>query len=113
MCAVGKPPRRSKAATLATLKNDLGKERIGHIDRAKLIDYGKMRADSPGPLKFSAWRAKLLLIYWCSRLPRLKDVWVPQYVVQDDCKAGHIFASHRKSSAFCKFLLRSELVGNS
>ena len=32
MCAVGKPPRRSKAATLATLKNDLGKERIGHID---------------------------------------------------------------------------------
>lgn len=44
MCAVGKPPRRSKSATLATLKNDLGKERIGHIDRAKLIEYGRKRA---------------------------------------------------------------------
>jgi len=43
-CAVGKPPRRSKAATLATLKNDLGKERIGHIDRAMLIEYGRKRA---------------------------------------------------------------------
>ncbi len=44
MCAVGKPPRRSKAATLATLKNDLGKERIGHIDRAMLIEYGRKHA---------------------------------------------------------------------
>ncbi len=43
MCAVGKPPRRSKAATLATLQNDLGKERIGHIDRAMLIEYGRKR----------------------------------------------------------------------
>ncbi len=39
MCAIGKPPRRSKAATLSTLKNDLGKERIGHINRAMLIEY--------------------------------------------------------------------------
>ena len=38
MCAVEKPPRRSKAATLTTLKNDLGNERIGHIDRAMLIE---------------------------------------------------------------------------
>ncbi len=44
MCAVGKPPRRSKAATLATLKIDLGKEHIGHIDRAMLIEYGRKRA---------------------------------------------------------------------
>lgn len=29
MCDVGKPPRRSKAATLAALKRDLGKERSG------------------------------------------------------------------------------------
>jgi len=41
MCEVGKPPRRSKAATLTTLKRDLGKEKIGHLDRQKLIDYGK------------------------------------------------------------------------
>ena len=33
MCEVGKPPRRSKAATLKTLKRDLGKEKIGHLDR--------------------------------------------------------------------------------
>lgn len=41
MCAVGKPPRRCKAATLATLKRDLGKEKIGHLDRYKLIEYGR------------------------------------------------------------------------
>lgn len=44
MCAVGKPPRSSKAATLATLKNDLCNERIGHIYRAMLIEYGRKRA---------------------------------------------------------------------
>lgn len=51
MCAVGKPPRRSKAATLATLKHDLGKERIGHLDRHKLIEYGRKCADQgAGPV---------------------------------------------------------------
>ncbi|WP_353888821.1 hypothetical protein [uncultured Paracoccus sp.] len=30
MCAAGKLPRRSKEATLATLKRDPGKEKIGH-----------------------------------------------------------------------------------
>jgi len=44
MCAVGKPPRRSKAATLATLKHDLGKEKIGHLDRHKIIECGRKRA---------------------------------------------------------------------
>lgn len=51
MCAVGKPPRRSKSATLATVKRDLGKERIGHLDRQKLIAYGRKRADQgAGPV---------------------------------------------------------------
>ena len=51
MCEVGKPARRSKAATLTTLKRDLGEEKIGHLDRQKLIDYGKMRADQgAGPV---------------------------------------------------------------
>jgi integrase len=52
MCEVGKPPRREpKAATLTTLKRDLGKEKIGHLDRQKLIDYGKMRAEQgAGPV---------------------------------------------------------------
>ena len=54
MCEVGKPPRRSKAATLKTLKRDLGKEKIGHLDRQKLIDYGKMRANQgAGPVALS------------------------------------------------------------
>ncbi len=44
MCVVRKPPRRSKAATLAALKNDPGKERIGHNDHATLIEYGRKRA---------------------------------------------------------------------
>ncbi len=44
MCAVGRPPRRSKAATLAALKSDLGKLRIGHIDRQRIIDFGRTRA---------------------------------------------------------------------
>lgn len=51
MCEVGKPPRRSKAATLRMLKRDLGKYKIGHLDRQKLIDYGKARADQgAGPV---------------------------------------------------------------
>jgi len=42
---------RAKAATLTTLKRDLSKERIGHLDRQKLIDYGKMRAEQgAGPV---------------------------------------------------------------
>ena len=51
MCEVGKPPRRSKAATLTALQRDLGKERIGHLDRQKLIDHGKMRTEQgAGPV---------------------------------------------------------------
>ncbi|WP_217358723.1 hypothetical protein [Thalassococcus sp. S3] len=51
MCEVRKPPRRSKAATLTPLRRDLGKDRIGHLDRQKLIDYGKMRAkQAAGPV---------------------------------------------------------------
>lgn len=44
-------PTRAKAATLATLKRDLGKEKIGHLDRHKLIEYGRKRADQgAGPV---------------------------------------------------------------
>lgn len=42
---------RAKAATLATLKRDLGIEKIGHLDRHKLIKYGRKRADQgAGPV---------------------------------------------------------------
>ncbi|WP_438362783.1 hypothetical protein [Nioella halotolerans] len=40
MCELGKPPRCKNAATLTTLKRVLGKKKIGHLDRQKLIDYG-------------------------------------------------------------------------
>ena len=51
MCAVGKPPRRNKAATLAALMRDLGKEKVGHLERHKLIEYGRTRADQgAGPV---------------------------------------------------------------
>jgi hypothetical protein len=38
---------RAEAATLMTLERDLGKETVGHLDRQKLIDHGKMRAAAP------------------------------------------------------------------
>ncbi|MEL6296838.1 MAG: site-specific integrase, partial [Pseudomonadota bacterium] len=45
---------RAKAATLTTLKRELGKEKIGHRDRQKLIAHGKMRADQgAGPVTLS------------------------------------------------------------
>ena len=45
MCDVGKRPRQSKAAMRTTLKRDLGKEKVGYLDRQKLIDDRKMRAE--------------------------------------------------------------------
>lgn len=54
MCAVGKPPLRSKAATLSALKSQLGQSRIGHLDRQSLIDFGRRRARmGAGPVTLS------------------------------------------------------------
>jgi hypothetical protein len=51
VCRRETTPARAKAATLATLKRDLGKEKIGHLDRHKLIQYGRKRADQgAGPV---------------------------------------------------------------
>ena len=44
MSEAGTPPRRSKAATLNTLKRDLGKSNIGHPDQQKPIDCSRVRA---------------------------------------------------------------------
>ena len=44
MCEAGTPPRRSKAATLNTLKRDLGKSNIGHPEQQKPIDCGRGRS---------------------------------------------------------------------
>lgn len=51
MSAVGKAPRRSKAATLEMLKRRLGKLKMVEIDRQRLIKFGRDRsAEGCGPV---------------------------------------------------------------
>ena len=51
---VGRPLRRSKRAVMESLKRDLGTTRIGHLDRATLIKFGKSRAkQGAGPVTLS------------------------------------------------------------
>jgi hypothetical protein len=51
MVAVGKPPRRSKAATLDMLQRELGTVRINALDRERLIQFGRARSDAgAGPV---------------------------------------------------------------
>ena len=50
MFEVGKPPRRSKAAVMESLKLSLGSVKIRQLNREKLIDYGRKRAkEGAGP----------------------------------------------------------------
>lgn len=54
MCRRETTQTRAKAATVATLKRDLGKYKIGQLDRHKLIEYGRKRADQgAGPVTLS------------------------------------------------------------
>ncbi|WP_430425176.1 site-specific integrase [Phenylobacterium sp.] len=51
MKAVGRAPGRTKTATLAMLKRTLGSRRIVDMDRERLLQFGRMRADQgAGPL---------------------------------------------------------------
>ena len=51
MKEVGKPPRRSKSATLEMLHRELGTLRIANLDRERLIRFGRERAKSgAGPV---------------------------------------------------------------
>ena len=51
MVAVGKAPRRSKIATLAMLKQRLGKCNMAALDREKLIRFGRDRSEEgAGPV---------------------------------------------------------------
>ncbi|GIQ76838.1 hypothetical protein [Bradyrhizobium sp. RD5-C2] len=50
MHEVGRPPRRSKAAVLGALKEDLGPVKPPRLSRERLIEYGRMRAkEGAGP----------------------------------------------------------------
>lgn len=51
MKSVGRAPRRSKAAVLKALKHDLGRKKIGEIDREELVKFGRARAKAgAGPM---------------------------------------------------------------
>jgi len=51
MTDVGKPPRRSKAATLKMLKDRLGKRNMADLDRERVIKFGRERAaEGAGPM---------------------------------------------------------------
>ena len=43
-CEVGKPPRRSKAAVMASLKAELGTVKLPALNRERLIEFGRKRA---------------------------------------------------------------------
>jgi integrase len=54
MTDVGRPPRRSKAATLAMLKRDLGSRTFAELDRERLVKFGRDRAaQGAGPVTVS------------------------------------------------------------
>ena len=44
MCEVGKPPRRSRAAVMASLKTELGSVKLPALNRERLIEFGRKRA---------------------------------------------------------------------
>src|ERR1700722_13090672 len=44
MHEVGKPPRRSKAAVMASLKAELGTVKLPALNRERLIEFGRKRA---------------------------------------------------------------------
>ena len=50
MHEVGKPPRRSKAAVMASLKTELGSVKLPALNRERLIEFGRKRAqEGAGP----------------------------------------------------------------
>jgi hypothetical protein len=64
VCDVGKPPRRSKAATLDMLKRQLGKCNMAALDRERLIRFGRDRAAKgagPATLGIDIGTIKLIL----------------------------------------------------
>jgi integrase len=54
MTEVGKPPGRSKAATLEMLKRELGAKSVVDLDRGELLKFGRARAaQGAGPVTLS------------------------------------------------------------
>ena len=63
--AVGKAPRRSRAASLEILKRELGKCNIATLDREQLIRFGRERSQrgcSNGRTRIAlCWRVSLAI----------------------------------------------------
>ena len=60
---VGKPPRRSKSATLEMLQRELGTLRIADLDRERLIRFGRDRAkNGAGPVTLGAYIGAIKLV---------------------------------------------------
>jgi hypothetical protein len=59
---VGKPPRRSKAAVMASLKTELGSVKLPALNRERLVEFGRKRA------KQGAGRGDDSLQYRCGAL---------------------------------------------
>ena len=54
MKAVGRAPGRTKTATLAMLKRELGPRNIVELDRERLLEFGRQRAErGAGPVTLS------------------------------------------------------------
>jgi hypothetical protein len=49
MHEVGKPPRRSKSAVMASLKTALGSVKLSALNRERLIEFGRERRQGAGP----------------------------------------------------------------
>ena len=63
MKEVGKPPRRSKSATLEMLQRELGKLRIADLTRERLIRFGRDRAkNGAGPVTLGAYIGAIKLV---------------------------------------------------
>ncbi len=85
MCEVGKPPRReprpprsrrSSAISGVSNRNAVGKEKIGHLDRQKLIDYGKMRAEQgAGPVTLNIYIGAITRVITLAAAGQCMDIF--------------------------------------
>jgi hypothetical protein len=88
MREVGKPPRRSKAAVMASLKNELGSVKLPALNRERLIEFGRKRA------KQGAGPATLAI-----DLSFIRTVQTTRYAVQFHFGPGLDFSSFADFSA--------------
>ena len=87
MREVGRPPRRSKAAVMASLKTELGSVKLPALNRERLIEFGRKRAKQ-GAGHYN------LLYRWFVGLSPDDPVWDPTTFTKnrDRLQNGEVFA---------------------